>query len=113
MYIYIYTINKLWQQEWDLHNNNKLNKIKPLLSEQLPSCCHNRRAESVLSRIRVGHTWLTQSFILTKYDKPVCIACDCQLSVRHILLECHDPWEIRRYYFDTTSLFISSSGMFL
>ena len=45
-----------------------------------------RREESVLTRIRIGHTHLTHCFLLRGEDPPQCIACDCHLTVKHIYL---------------------------
>ena len=45
------------------------------------------REESVLARIRIGHTNLTHCFHSTKADPSKCGACDCQLTVKHIFLK--------------------------
>ena len=37
--------------------------------------------------MRIGHTYLTQYFLLKKEDPPQRIACDCRLTVKHILFE--------------------------
>ena len=38
---------------------------------------------------RIGHTPLTHSYILKKDPPPVCEHCQCNLTVRHILVECN------------------------
>ncbi len=37
-------------------------------------------------------------------DIPGCVACDCDLTVEHILIECGDFAEVRQKYFDAESL---------
>ncbi|GFN74258.1 ribonuclease hi [Plakobranchus ocellatus] len=44
----------------------------------------------VICRFRVGHTWLTQSYLLKNEEQPFCYACDSLYTVRHILIECSD-----------------------
>ena len=45
----------------------------------------NRREETVTSRLYIGHSYITQSFVLKGEELPVCIACDQRLTVEHIL----------------------------
>ena len=59
-----------------------------------------RREESVLARIPIGHTHLTHRFLLKGEDPPQCIACDCQLTVKHILFDCVDFIESRNRHFN-------------
>ena len=55
-----------------------------------------RQEESVLARIRIGHTYMTHSFLLNKEDSPQCIACNCCLIVKQILFDCVDYIESRK-----------------
>ena len=75
---------KLWQQDWLLQINNKLFKVCSDLSVPLPSRVNNRKQESVLSRLHIGHTYLTHGWILRREDPPRCDKCDCPQSVLHI-----------------------------
>ncbi|GFO12271.1 tick transposon [Plakobranchus ocellatus] len=58
-----------------------------------------RKRESVMCRLRVYHTWLTQSFLL---KQPFCYACDSLYTVRRILIESPDLQDTRRKYFSVT-----------
>ena len=58
---------------------------------------------SVLARVRIGHTHLTLCFPLKGEDPPQCTACDCQLTVKHILFECNDFIESRNRHFSVNS----------
>ena len=42
----------------------------------------------IIQRLRVGHTRLTHSYLLSGTDQPECLACYCPLMVKHILIEC-------------------------
>ena len=58
----------------------------------------NRREEVVLSHLHIGHTHLTQAYLLKGEDQPECVACQCLLTVKHILIECADFLQIREKY---------------
>ncbi|MPC62947.1 hypothetical protein E2C01_057038 [Portunus trituberculatus] len=49
----------------------------------------DRRAQTLLARLRIGHTYLTQRYLLTTDPQPYCDDCLVPLTVRHILVECH------------------------
>ena len=72
-------MKKLWQTEWDLDVNNKLHAVKPLIGEQPSASRSVRKEEVVMSRLRLGHPYLTHSYLLT---------CQCRLTVEHVLAEC-------------------------
>ena len=58
----------LWQQRWDEQTHNKLHSLKPELQGPRSSSHMNRREEVVLSRLRIGHTHLTQAYLLKGED---------------------------------------------
>ena len=49
--------------------------------------------EVILTRLRIGHTRMTHSFLLTGDSAPECIFCDLPLTVEHLLVHCtqYDP----------------------
>ena len=55
----------------------------------------SRRDSVLLNRLRIGHTRLTHSFLLTGDDLPECGTCQCPLTVKHILVECVDLKDVR------------------
>ena len=59
-------ITKRWQQLWDGNVQNKLRQIEPLLKERKHEASNTRREETILSRLRIGHTRLTHDFIQKK-----------------------------------------------
>ena len=100
-------LNVQWQREWDDEVANKLHEVLPNLKERLSSGADrsNRKQETVLSRLRIGHTWLTNGYLLKKEDQPWCVACDSPYTVRHILVECSDFQDTRKKFFDTNNMY--------
>ena len=106
-------IAKKWQERWSSCPDNKLFKIKPTLGMWPSGFRNSRKEEVVLSRLRIGHTYFTHSYILRQEDPPECTACQEIYSVRHVLIDCIDLGLIRpRFYtvpdmktlFDTISV---------
>ena len=95
---------KLWQEEWSSQTNNKLFQICPDLSDPLPLSLQNRKEQTVLCRLHIGHTYITHSFLLRGEEIPWCHACDSSLSVRHILTECTDITAERKRFLNTRNL---------
>ena len=78
---------KKWQQLSDKNPLNKLFQIQPILKERKLDPNNTRREETTLTRLRIGHTQLTHSFILKKEPPPKCQRGN-QYSIKHILIEC-------------------------
>ena len=103
-------VNELSQHEWTSEGipRRKVNKlwvIQPDRSDPLPMIATNRREESVLTRLHIGHSHLTHSFLLKEEEEiPVCIGCDENLTVEHILLHCWDFYDIRRKHYSAENL---------
>ena len=102
-----------WQERWSSCQDNKLFKIKPTLGVWPSGFRNSRKEEVVLSRLRIGHTYFTHSYILRQENPPECTACQEIYSVRHVLIDCIDLGLIRpRFYtvpdmktlFDTISV---------
>ncbi|GBM14743.1 hypothetical protein AVEN_220446-1 [Araneus ventricosus] len=75
-----------WQEEWDLETNNKFHAVKPFV-RHWPSLT-SRKADTLLTRLRIGHTRFTHLHLLFGEEPPMCSRCNCHMSVRHILSEC-------------------------
>ncbi|GFO34087.1 ribonuclease hi [Plakobranchus ocellatus] len=100
-------IKSVWQRDWDAEGANKLHEVLPNLGEDLHRRGEGagRKRETAMCRLRVGHTWLTQSYLLKNEQQPFCYACDSLYIVRHILIECPDFQDTRRKYFSVTDLY--------
>ncbi|KAG1681088.1 Atrial natriuretic peptide receptor 2 [Nymphon striatum] len=91
MYIFKHTLS-IWQSKWDGEINNKLHAIKPKLGEWALSYRKSRKEESILCRLRVGHTYLTHSFLLRNEAQPVCGRCQQTLTDDgQEIFECDGP----------------------
>ena len=77
-------ILELWQSERDEFPENKLYKIFPVLKECISCTRKNRKEETVIARLHIGHSFLTHSFSLKGEEPPVCIGCDKRLTIEHI-----------------------------
>ena len=61
-------ILELWQSEWDEFPENKLYQIFPVLKECIICPRTNRKEETVMARLHIGHAFLTHSFLLKGDD---------------------------------------------
>ena len=71
-----------WQDDWNGAVANKLHSVKPVLGDWQSSYRRCRKDEVVLCRARIGHTYVTHSYILKKDPPPQCEDCQCILTVR-------------------------------
>ena len=84
-------ILRKWQERWSsplLANNKKYKSIRSQVVPWPSSFNACRRVEVILTRLRIGHTYLTHNFILEGSSVPECVHCGCVLSVEHILVHC-------------------------
>ena len=88
-------VRDLWQREWDTAANNKLHATK-----QLSAYRSVRRDEVVLSRLRLGHSYLTHSYLLKGEPTPECVTCGYRLTISHILVDCIEYDLFRLILFD-------------
>ena len=52
----------------------------------------------------IARSFITHSFLLMGEEPPMCIGCDKQLTIEHILLTCLDFIEMRERHFTAQSL---------
>jgi kelch-like protein 2/3 len=93
-----------WQVHWDYELLNKLHMIQPKLGLHQYHGVSERRDEIVLNRCRIGHTYLTHGYLLRSEPFPICISCQCPLTVQHILLECIEFADSRQRYYTCDNL---------
>ena len=99
-------IQNVWQQSWSdpANQNNKLLTMKPGLGEWLMGLRTNRREEIVLAHLRIGHSYITHSYLLKGDEEPQCIPCNAPLTIKRVLFNCVDLAPIRRRFFYLDSL---------
>jgi len=88
-----------WQRSWDEQTTNKSHSITLTTGTNKSSEQVTRHESSVLNRLRIGHTRFTHFYLITGDAPPECSSCNCQVSVRHILLECVNFNAIQDQYF--------------
>ena len=59
----------------------------------------------IITRLRIGHSHLTHSWLLAKQDAPECIQCNEYLTIKHILLDCIDFQPIREKHYNADSMY--------
>ena len=98
---------KKWQEYWNSLNREgrKLREIKQEVRKWKSSLNRSRRIETALSRLRVGHTNITHSYLMqSQANPPECEGCRETLTVKHLLLECRKYASIRNKYYNNPTL---------
>ena len=93
-----------WQTHWDEQTNNKLRLVNPAVGKVYKYRGLSRREQTIITRLRIGHTRLTHSYLMSRDNQPECAACKCQLTVKHLLLECSDFSGARLKHFTCSSM---------
>ena len=93
-----------WQSFWDEQVDNKLHKVKPTIGCCTPINEMSRRDQLVMSRARIGHTYLTQGYLLRGEEAPLCVPCREWLTVEHVLVHCQDLADTRRLFYECQSM---------
>ena len=57
-------ILKKWQKSWNNQTQNKLHHIQDTIGEWPAGYRRNRKEEVIISRLRIGHTYITHSHLL-------------------------------------------------
>ena len=81
---------EFWQQTWTNQGTiTKLHRNKPNLGFWPSSNRKSRIEETAIARLRIGHTYITHSFIIDRQPQPRCARCRAVLTIEHILIHCH------------------------
>lgn len=79
--------------------SSKLYSIKPKLKERCPNTKRSCQEDIILTRLRIGRTNITHSYILSEESAPECIPCQERLTVERILVKCADLAPTRKLYY--------------
>lgn len=85
-----YYWNILWSNE-----RTKLHTVRHNVQTKAPLLT-SRSDQCKITRVRVGHTNLTHSYLLTKDQQTMCEKCLTQMTVSHILINCPHFNDARR-----------------
>ncbi|GBN58767.1 hypothetical protein AVEN_120835-1 [Araneus ventricosus] len=89
--------HRIWQRIWDGQTSNKLYNIQPSIKGF--GNLATRKHDIILTRLRVGHTFLTRRHLLCSDPAPICNMCNCILPVKHILCTCKNFYTQRQAHF--------------
>ena len=92
-----------WQTYWDHlddgieeNKRNKLKIVKPNVKPWNNIPGKNRKYETKITRLRIGHTRLTNSYHMSRGRPPECMQCGASpLTIKHLLIECRTTKNIR------------------
>ena len=98
-------ILKRWQDNWDQQIHSKLHEIHSLVDKTPCSCGYNRKEQVVLNRCRIGHGRFTHSYLLNNDERPECIPCNSNFSLRHVLIDCVDVAAVRQTFYNVNNLY--------
>ena len=88
-----------WHRKWNslAREGRKLREIKKDVKDWTSSHNKSRRIETVLARLRLGHTNITHNYLMQgQTEPPECDRCRVTITVKHLLLEC------RKYVISTS-----------
>ena len=97
-------ILKRWQDSWDQQIYNKLHEMHSLAGKTPCSHGQNRKEQVVLTKCRIGHSRLTHSYLLNNEERPECIPCSSNFSLKHVLIDCVDVADVRHTFYNANSL---------
>ncbi|KAJ4431968.1 hypothetical protein ANN_20577 [Periplaneta americana] len=88
-----------WITLWTLNPSRKLFEVNSTCSINIPIHKLNRKYQVLLSRLRIGHTQLTHSYLISRNEPPTCETCHCLLTVKHVTIECRKYHTSRKKYY--------------
>jgi len=74
------------------------------INSNYPKAQLARQEQTLYNHLRIGHTYLTHSYLLKDEDPPICIPYNSLLTVEHILISCIDFRIIRQNFYTASNL---------
>jgi hypothetical protein len=65
----------------------------------------NLKEQVVLTRSRIGHGNLTHSYLFNNEERPRCIPCNSNYSIKHVLIDCVDDADVRQNFYHVNVLY--------
>ena len=90
----------IWQERWDARGaTSKMGEVTRTVSHPWDySIILERRLQTSLARLRIGHTCLTHSYLMSGEYQPYCDDCLVSLTVQHLMAECPSLVEFRQRF---------------
>ena len=95
-------IHQKWNTKWN-EKNDKLKQIKPDTRpwKEIDRCGND---ETVVNRLRAGHTLLNYGYLMEGLLVPECELCHRHaMTVKHLLTDCTNIASLRLRFFDGTN----------
>ena len=95
-------INDSIHQKWNTEWNEKKDKLKGIKPDTRPWIEHDRckKYETVINRLRAGHTLLTYGYLMEYRPVPECELCHIHtMTVKHLLTECANLASLKLKFF--------------
>ena len=58
-----------------------------------------------MTRCRICHGRLTHSYLLNNEERPECIPCNSNYSIKHVLIDCVDVAAVRQTFYNVNNLY--------
>ncbi|XP_008182880.3 uncharacterized protein LOC100570071 [Acyrthosiphon pisum] len=84
-----------WENKW-VAQTTKLHEIKRTTYPWPFPANISRKQETAITRLRIGHTYITHQHLMKGEEPPDCTQCGSPLTVKHILTECRSYENERR-----------------
>jgi hypothetical protein len=99
------SILKHWQDSWDQQLYSKLHEIHSIVGRTPCSYGQNQKDQVVLTRCHIEHNRLTHSYLLNNEERPECIPCNSNYSLKHVLIDCVDVADVRQTLYNVNNLY--------
>ena len=91
-------INKGWNDLWkNDKKSSKLQIVKSNVFEHNPSLNFKRKDQIIISRLRIGHTFISHQHIFSK-EQNYCELCNTPINRHHILINCPVLQNLRKKF---------------
>ncbi|XP_055524853.1 uncharacterized protein LOC129718269 [Wyeomyia smithii] len=87
-----------WENKWNNITENKYRLIRNSTSHWHCVNKFSKRDAVVLTRLRLGHTSYTHSYLMSKDNPPICDSCKQNISVQQIFEHCSKYTAIRKSF---------------
>ncbi|XP_015365938.1 PREDICTED: uncharacterized protein LOC107163176, partial [Diuraphis noxia] len=84
-----------WEKKW-AEQTTKLHEIKRTTYPWPFSANISRKHQTVITRLRIGHTHITHQHLMKRGEPPDCTVCGSPLTVKHLLTDCRCYEKARR-----------------
>ena len=92
----------------EYQENARLLQVTDKLYHNVVVLCfygYNRKEQVVLTRCLKCHGRITCGYLLNNEERPKCIPCNSNYSLKHILIDCADVVDVRQTFYNVNTVF--------